>query len=104
MGLIEAAALGVGTQHGPGTHRLQVAVERELARRCVHEARSGELLCSIGDQHGLGLGPRLQPRRQVWRLADGRRFLGSARANAIADHDHASRNADAQRRRPAGRI
>src|SRR5436190_14162937 len=104
MGLIEAAAFRVGTQYGPGTHRLHIAVERELARRCVDEARSGELPGSICNQHGLGFGARLQSRCQIWRLADGCRFLRSPRTDPVAHHDYASRDADAYRHPLAGRI
>ena len=41
------------------------------------------------------LGQRLQPRRQIGRVADDRLFLRRALSDEIADHDDAGRDADA---------
>ena len=48
------------------------------------------------DHEGVGLGQRLQARRQVRRLADRGVLLRHAFADEIADHDHAGGDADAR--------
>ncbi len=55
----------------------------------------GEPVGTFGDQHGPGLGERLQALRQIRRLADDRLLLRGAFAGQIAHDHHAGRDADA---------
>jgi hypothetical protein len=68
----------------------------------VLEAASRELARAVADHDGVGLGQRLQPRRQVGRVAK-REPLVSCPPTNVADHHHPGVDADAQRQ-PCRRI
>ena len=102
------AALGATLAFDPpGGERLGEALEALRAEVGQLEQPADQPARRLADHHAARRRERLQPRREVRRLADHGLLLGRALADQLADHDQAGRDADpgrqrlARRRRPA---
>jgi hypothetical protein len=102
-------------QREPGRARLEPALDRSRPGDPPHRHRVGEALQHLrpeileferaadqpprrgSDQDRVGLRQRLQPGRQVGRLADDRLLLGGAFADKVADDHHSGGDADPRR-------
>ena len=75
------------SQDLPGWYWLRPSFKRDRAEIAVFEMPISEPVRTLGNQHGTGIGERLQARSQVRRLANDRPLLSRAFAGQIA-HDH----------------
>ena len=94
MQRLEAALGGAAAQHPRGHHRRAQALELDGAQIHVLEQPAGQPPRARRDHHRARLGQRLQPRREVGRLADHRLFLRGALADQIADDHQSGGDAD----------
>jgi hypothetical protein len=91
------AALGAAAAHHPRRHHRRVqALQLDRTKVRVLEETAGQPPCARRDHHGIGLGQRLQPRREVRRFANQRLFLRGTFADQIADDNEAGGDADPQ--------
>ena len=89
------AALGAALAFDPpGGERLGEALEALRAEIGQLEQPADQPARRLADHHAARRRERLQPRREVRRLADHRLLLGRALADQLADHDQAGRDAD----------
>src|SRR5208282_5370747 len=84
---LEAALCRTCAQRRPGPHRPGDALEILGSEVLQLEQIAEELPRALGDDHHVGLGDPLQPRREIWSLADNAAFLRFPRTDEIADHD-----------------
>ena len=82
----EAALDGALAQYPRGDDRRGKALDLDRAEILVVEQPAGQPPRARRDHHRPRLGQRLQPRREVRRLADHRLLLRRALADQIADH------------------
>ena len=98
------AALGAALAlDPPGRERLGEALEALRAEVGQLEQAADQPARRLADDDAARLRQRLQPRRQVRRLADHRLLLRRALADQLADHDQAGRDADPRRERRSRR-
>ena len=98
------AALGATLAFDPpGGERLGEALEALRAEVGQLEQPADQPARRLADHDAARLGERLQPGREVRRLADHRLLLRRALADQLADHDQAGRDADPGRQRLARR-
>ena len=98
------AALGTAlAQYPRGCDRRRQASDLEGAEILVVEEPAGQMPRARRDHHGSRLGQRLQPRREVRRLADHRLLLRRPLADQIADHDQPGGDPDPHLQRCARR-
>ncbi len=91
---LEAARGGAAAHHARGHHRRAQALELDGTQIRVLEQAPGQPPRARRDHHGPRLGQRLQPRREVRRLANHRLFLRRALADQIADDHQPGGDAD----------
>jgi hypothetical protein len=84
---LEAAFHFDRSQDLPGGYWLRPSLKRDKAEIAEFEMPISETMRTLGNQHGTGIGERLQARRQVRRLANDCLLLRRAFAGQIA-HDH----------------
>ena len=98
------AALGATLAFDPpGRQRLGEALEALRAEVGQLEQPADQPPRRLADHHAARRRERLQPRREVRRLADHRLLLRRALADQLADHDQAGGDADPRRQRLARR-
>ncbi len=90
----EAALDGALAHHPRGDDRRGQALDLDRAEILIVEVTPGEPPRARPDHHRARLGQRLQPRREVRRLANDPAFLRFARADEIAHDDEARGDAD----------
>ena len=93
---LEAAGGVAHPDDAPGAGGLGNALEGMLTQVRVLEAASRELARAIADDDGVGLGQRLQSRRQVGRVAESESLV-SCPPTDVADHHHPCVDADTHR-------
>ena len=100
------AALGAALAQDPRGHdRSGQAPDLDRAEIGVFEQPAGQPPRARRDHHRAGLGQRLQPRREIRRLADHRLLLRRALANQIADDHQPGADPDPHlQRRPRRRV
>ena len=103
---LEAASRPALARDPPGRERLGEALEPLRAEVGELEQAADQPARRLADHHAARLGQRLQPRREVRRLADHRLLARRAFADQLADHDQAGRDADPgrERSRPLRRL
>ena len=84
--------------------RLGKALEALRAEISQLEQPAHQPARRLADHHAARRRERLQPRREVRRLADHRLLLGRALADQLADHHQAGRDADPRRQRLAAGV
>ena len=92
---LEAADVLRLAKDRPAGNRRVEAFQGLRAKRLQLERAAQQPPRRLRDHHGARLGQRLQPRRQIGRLADDGLFLRRALSDEVADHDDAGRDADA---------
>ena len=99
------AALGATLAFDPpGRERLGEALEALRAEVGQLEQPADQPARRLADDHAARRRERLQPRREVRRLADHGLLLRRALADQLADHDQAGRDADPRRQRLAAGV
>ena len=100
------AALGRGPRRATrqAAHRLGEALERLRPEIVELEQAADQPPGRLGDHDAARLGQRLQPGREVRRLADHRLLLRRTLADQIADHDEPGGDADPGRKRLAAGV
>ena len=96
----KAARGGAFTQNLPRHNRRGEALELDRAETVVIEQIAGEPARAFRNDHLARIGKRLQPRRQIWRLANSARLLGIARADEITDDHQTGGDTDANPQLP----
>ena len=94
---LEAAAGSTFAEHRERRHRHRQAFQRLRCQRRQLERSTHQLPRGLGDHHLARFGERLQPGREIGRLADHRLLLCHALADQLTDHDQPGGDAD-----PAG--
>ena len=92
---LEPAERAVLGHDAPGALRLGKALERLRPEVRALEQRADLPARALGNHDGVGLGQRLQPGREVRRLADDRLLLRRAGADQVADDHQPGGDADA---------
>ena len=82
-------------QNLPGWYWLRPSFKCDRAEIAAFEMPIREPVRTLGNQHGTGIGERLQARSQVRRLANDRLLLSRAFAGQIAHHHHTGSDANA---------
>ena len=103
MQRLEAAFRGTRPQRRPGPRRPGDALEVLRPEVLKLEQIAEQPARALGDDDHVRLGDRLQPRREVRRLADDAALLRLARSDQVADDDQPGRDADPHVQRRAGR-
>ncbi len=93
----EAALQGLLAGDHEGRNRFGQALEHLRLEGLELEQIAQELPCRFADHQLARLGQRLQPGREIGRVADHGLLTGGALADQLADHDEPGRDAD-----PAG--
>ena len=85
----------------PGRNRRLEALQLLRSERPELKGPAQQPPRRFGNHHTAGLGERLHPRGEIWRIPDHAALARLALADQFADHDQAGRNADADLQRNA---